>query len=76
MDKYIKALIDQNPKMEVKCNNPSCGYEIKVKTAEFYKNDTYPFVCPKCGKTTEITGINDAKKKIIKQFKDFGIIIN
>lgn len=52
MDKYVELFCKQNPKMTIKCNNPSCDYECRVNSYDVFKEKEYALHCPKCNKNT------------------------
>lgn len=67
MDKFVKTLASQNPKIELQCSNPNCNKKSKVKTVDFFSGKTYDFTCPYC---KEITPFIDIKTRLDKFKKD------
>ena len=72
MDKYIEVLCKQNPVTKMKCGNPECNHEFKVKSKEFFHGKAYSYTCEKCSKSTEYDTTKFVKD-FKKQLKDLGI---
>ncbi len=73
MDKFVKILASQNPKIELVCSNNDCKKKTSVKTTDFFSDKSYTLKCPYCGKNTEITDIESELEKAKKNFKKSGI---
>lgn len=72
MDKYIKVLCEQNPTLDLDCDNPKCNHKTNVKSKDFFKSNIYKFTCSKCELKNEV----NSKKWVddfIKTMKDSDI---
>lgn len=71
MDKFMKVLCSQNPKIDLECQNSKCKKKITIKSIEFFKHKEYIYKCPKCGR---ISIFNTTKfvKKYTEDMKKLG----
>lgn len=74
MDKYINVLCRQNPEMKLKCGNPECGKEFKVKSKNVFQNKEYKHMCPFCQKSTTYN-TTEFVEDFKRQMKKLGITL-
>lgn len=69
MDKYVELFCKQNPEMKLKCQNPECDKEFKVRSKEVFSVKEYRHNCQYCNKESvfETTKFADSFKEQLKK---------